>query len=67
VKGRTLLDLNVSYQLHRRTSLFLNIRNALNERVDYLRYGSQTPVYAQMYQARNYGGATIDLGIKGTF
>jgi TonB-dependent receptor len=67
VKGRTLLDLNVSYQLHRRTSLFLNIRNALNERVDYLRYGSQTPLYAQMYQARDYGGATIDLGIKGTF
>jgi TonB-dependent receptor len=67
VKGRTILDLNVSYQLRRGTSLFLNARNALNERVDYLRYGSDTPTYAAMYQARNYGGATFDLGIKGSF
>lgn len=67
VKGRTILDLNVSFQLRRGTSLFLNARNALNERVDYLRYGSSTPTYAAMYQARNYGGATFDLGIKGSF
>ena len=45
----------------------LHIHNALNERVDYLRYGSSTPTYAAMYQARNYGGATFDLGIKGSF
>ena len=67
IKGRTILDLNISFQLRRGTSLFLNARNALNERVDYLRYGSSTPTYAAMYQARNYGGATFDLGIKGSF
>jgi len=67
IKGRTILDLNVSYQLHRAASLFFNVRNALNERVDFLRYGSQTPAYASLYQARNYGGATFDMGIKGTF
>ena len=67
IKGRTILDLNVSFQLRKGTSLFLNARNALNERVDYLRYGSLTPEYAAMYQARNYGGATFDMGIKGSF
>jgi hypothetical protein len=48
-------------------SLFLNARNALSERVDFLRYGSLTPEYAASYQPRNYGGATIDFGIKGSF
>jgi len=67
VKGRTILDLNISYQLWNGTSLFLNARNALSERVDYLRYGSETPDYAIMYQPRNYGGATFDFGIKGSF
>lgn len=67
LKGRTLLDLNISFEVYKRTSLFLNARNATNERVDYLRYGSQTPEYARMYQARNYGGATFDLGVKGSF
>lgn len=67
IKGRTILDLNVSYQIRRGTSLFFNVRNALNERVDYLRYGSETPEYAAMFQPRDYGGATFDLGIKGTF
>jgi len=67
IKGRTILDLNVSFQLRKGTSLFFNARNALNERVDYLRYGSLTPEYAAMYQARNYGGATFDMGIKGSF
>jgi iron complex outermembrane receptor protein len=67
VKGRTILDLNLSFWVLRGTSLFVNVRNALGERVDYLRYGSQTPAHAIMYQPRNYGGATLDAGIKGTF
>lgn len=68
IKGRTILDLNVSFQLRKGASLFLNARNALNERVDYLRYGSLTPgVSRHVGQARNYGGATFDLGIKGSF
>lgn len=67
VKGRTILDLNVSYQLRSGTSIFLNARNALSERVDYLRYGSQTPEYAAPYALRSYGGAIFDLGVKGRF
>ena len=67
IKGRTQLDLNISYQVRKNMSLFLNGRNVTNERVDFLRYGSLTPSYANMYQARNYGGATLDMGIKGSF
>jgi TonB-dependent receptor len=67
VKGRTILDINISYQVRKNMSLFLNARNALSERVDFLRYGSLTPEYAASYQPRNYGGATIDFGIKGSF
>ncbi|MEY4941598.1 MAG: hypothetical protein RIQ93_3333, partial [Verrucomicrobiota bacterium] len=67
IKGRTILDLNISYQLRRGTSLFLNARNAMDERVDFLRYGSLSPAYSAMYQPRNYGGATFDVGIKGSF
>ena len=67
IKGRVLLDLNISYQFMKNTSLFFNARNATNERVDYLRIGPVTPAYAIMGQPRNYGGATFDVGIKGTF
>lgn len=67
IKGRTILDLNISYQMRKGVSLFFNARNATNERVDYLRYSSQSPAYSALYQARNYGGATFDCGIKGSF
>ncbi|MBI4664331.1 MAG: TonB-dependent receptor, partial [Verrucomicrobia bacterium] len=67
IKGRTILDMNISYQIWKGTSLFFNARNLTNERVDYLRYGSQTPAYASVFQARSYGGATFDAGVKGSF
>lgn len=63
---RTQLDLNVDYQFGRRMSLFVNARNLFDARNVLLRYGTETPGYAKIFQSADYG-AQLSAGIKGSF
>ncbi len=65
-KARTTLDLSADYQLTRRFSLNTNLRNVFNAYLTSLRYGSQTPAYAQPRQYRHFG-VYASVGLKGTF
>jgi iron complex outermembrane receptor protein len=64
--ARTLLDLNLDYQLSPRLSLFANARNVFNVWYRTLAKGSLTPDYATIRNVRNYG-TQYSIGIKGTF
>ncbi len=63
---RTTMDVNASYQLHRRLSLFLNGRNILDVNNLQFRYGSETPGYAKIGITSKFGVAW-SAGVKGTF
>ncbi len=65
-KARLTLDLSADYQINKRLSLNTNIRNLFNEYLTMVRYGSQTPAYAQPRQYRHFG-VYFSAGIKGTF
>jgi iron complex outermembrane receptor protein len=63
---RTQLDVSLDYQLGKRTSLYLNVRNATNavQRED--AYGSQIPAYAHHFYHSNFG-RVFTVGVKGSF
>jgi TonB-dependent receptor len=63
---RLTLDLSADYQINRRFSLNTNIRNLFNEYLTTVRYGSQTPAYAQPRQYKHFG-VYFSAGLKGTF
>jgi iron complex outermembrane recepter protein len=63
---RTTLDMNVTYQLWRRLSLFANARNVTNVHFQLWRYGSETPYYAKRQRTDSYGTQYV-FGVKGTF
>jgi len=64
--ARTTLDLNLSYQLHRRATLFANARNITNVWFNNSRYQADTPIYARRSSTNSYG-AQWAFGLKGTF
>ena len=64
--ARTVLDLNIDYQINTHMSLFANGRNVLNRRWIFENYGPQTPDYARQNSTRNYG-VQFATGIKGAF
>jgi TonB-dependent receptor len=63
---RTTLDVNLTYQVWKRHSLFVNGRNILNHHYNLSRYGSETPDYAKRSSTNSYG-VQWAFGIKGTF
>ncbi len=65
-KARTNLDLNASFQLHRRFSLVANVNNVFNVPQTILRYGTLTPEYARQWRRSEYG-VSLALGLRGTF
>jgi TonB-dependent receptor len=64
--ARTTLDLNLTYQAHKRLSVFVNSRNVLNEWFTQSRYQADTPEYARRSSTNSYG-AQWAFGMKGTF
>ena len=64
--ARTTLDVSLSYQLHRRATLFVNARNVTNVWFNQSRYQEETPVYARRSSTNSYG-AQWAFGVKGTF
>jgi iron complex outermembrane receptor protein len=63
---RLTLDLSADYQISRRFSLNTNVRNLFNEYLTTVRYGAQTPAYAQPRQYKHFG-VYFSAGLKGTF
>ena len=63
---RTTLDVNLTYQMFKRTSLFVNARNIFNRKFTISRYGAETPDYARRSSTDSYG-VQWAFGIKGTF
>jgi TonB-dependent receptor len=64
--ARTTVDLNLTYSLSARLSVFLSSSNALDDRPSADRRGSQTPEYARRFREQQYG-ALYSLGVRGTF
>jgi TonB-dependent receptor len=64
--ARTTLDISLSYQVHRRATLFVNARNVTNVWFNNSRYQAETPVYARRSSTNSYG-AQWSFGLKGTF
>jgi TonB-dependent receptor len=64
--ARTTLDVSLSYQLHRRATLFANARNVTNVWFNQSRYQDDTPIYARRSSTRSYG-AQYAFGVKGAF
>jgi TonB-dependent receptor len=63
---RTTLDVNLTYQVFKRHSFFINGRNIFNEHFTQSRYGPETPHYAKRSSTNSYG-VQWSAGIKGTF
>jgi TonB-dependent receptor len=66
IEGRTVLDVNGSYQLTKRLSLVASATNIFNKPQRFLRYGDQTPTYARQYAEQEYGIA-MAIGLRGSF
>ncbi|MBI5769820.1 MAG: TonB-dependent receptor [Verrucomicrobia bacterium] len=64
--ARTTMDVNLSYQLSRRLTLFASGRNVTNVWFNNSRYQADTPVYARRSSTNSYG-AQWAFGVKGTF
>jgi TonB-dependent receptor len=64
--ARTTLDVTVSYQLHRRLTLFASGRNVTNVWFNSSRYQDDTPIYARRSSTDSFG-AQWAFGVKGTF
>ncbi|MDO8543233.1 MAG: TonB-dependent receptor, partial [Opitutaceae bacterium] len=64
--ARTTMDVNLTYQVWKRHSLFVNGRNIFNQHYNISRYGSETPDYARRSSTNSYG-VQWAFGIKGTF
>lgn len=64
--ARTTVDVNLSYQLLKRVSLFVNGRNVFNKWFTASRYQADTPEYARRSSTNSYG-AQWGFGVKGTF
>ena len=64
--ARTTLDISLSYQAHRRATIFVNARNVTNVWFNQSRYQAETPVYAKRSSTNSYG-AQWAFGVKGTF
>ncbi len=64
--ARTTLDLSADYQISKRLSLNTNIRNLFNAYLTTVRYGADTPAYAQPRQYKHFG-VYFSAGLKGTF
>jgi TonB-dependent receptor len=62
----TKMDLTVGYQITPRLSFAGNVKNLFDEDTVRVRYGSETPGYAQQTGRSQYG-AMISVGIKGTY
>lgn len=63
---RTTMDLNVTYQVGKRFSVFASARNVFNKPYISYRYGSETPDYAKVWSYNDYG-VFWTMGIKGQF
>ncbi|MBL9188440.1 MAG: TonB-dependent receptor [Opitutaceae bacterium] len=64
--ARTTLDVSLSYQAHRRATIFVNARNVTNVWFNQSRYQEDTPIYARRSSTNSYG-AQWAFGVKGTF
>ena len=66
IEGRTVLDVNGSYQLTKTLSLVGSATNIFNKPLKFLRYGDLTPAYARQYGEQEYG-IQMALGLRGSF
>ncbi len=64
--ARTTTDISLSYQMHRRATIFVNARNVTNVWFNQSRYQDDTPIYARRSSTDSYG-AQWAFGLKGTF
>ena len=64
--ARTTLDISLSYQAHRRATIFVNARNVTNVWFNQSRYQAETPIYARRSSTNSYG-AQWAFGVKGTY
>ena len=64
--ARTTMDISLSYQAHRRATIFVNARNVTNVWFNQSRYQDETPIYARRSSTNSYG-AQWAFGVKGTF
>jgi len=62
----TMLDLNFAWQISRRYSLNTTFNNVTDTRDTRYTYGSQTPAYARITQAREYG-MMMGVSLRGSF
>lgn len=63
---RVQLDLSLDYQVTRRVSLYLNVRNVTNEIQEEGAYGPETPAHAREFYHGQFG-RVFTLGVKGVF
>ncbi|WP_158277561.1 TonB-dependent receptor [Opitutus sp. ER46] len=64
--SRTNLDVNFEYTFSKRFAFFANARNILNTPQVLERYATETPGYAHLYRAEEFG-IQFALGVRGTF
>ncbi|MSU23195.1 MAG: TonB-dependent receptor [Opitutus sp.] len=64
--ARTTLDISLSYQAHRRATIFVNARNVTNVWFNQSSYQADTPIYARRSSTNSYG-AQWSFGVKGTY
>ena len=65
-EARQTVDLNLTYEFHKRLSFFANGSNVFNARQIRTGYGAETPDYARPYRIGD-NGAAYTMGIRGTF
>jgi TonB-dependent receptor len=65
-KSRTMLDIDLTYQLHRRVSIFANATNVLSDAGETFVYTANTPDYARR-TFYGYYGVQCYVGVKGDF
>ena len=63
---RDLVDANFEYRIRPAVSVFVNVRNLLNDPLEVLHYGDETPDYAKL-RSQEVFGAAWTFGVKGRF
>ena len=66
VRARLTLDVEMEYRFRKELAVFAGARNVTGEPEVVQRYGPNTPGYARNFQVAHHG-ATISVGVKGTF
>jgi outer membrane receptor protein involved in Fe transport len=66
LQPRVQLDVSLDYRIGRRTSVYVNLRNATNQIQKEDAYGPQTPRHAREFYHGRFG-RVFTVGLKGAF